>query len=389
MPGTRPRLMLVLPQLPLDPASGAARTMSLIASLLTEHGFDVRVVATTASELAAPYDPISLIQALGQTPRHETRAGSRLLHFTHDGVPCVLLDVGYSNPESWRRWHVPAFDALLFDEIKTFSPNVVLTYGGYPDDIARLDRLAAAHIPAVLGLWNLGYLSADRGFFDRFAAILTPSNFLSVAYRDRLGIASTPLPTPVRPAEVRAEIHDPIFFTMVNPTWEKGLSILIRLADLLGKRRPDIPMLIVESRGTAGAMVATARPFGIDLAAHGNLMFTPSVASLVPEGSGRIASESLVAGIPPIVSDRGGLPEEVGAGGFVIPMPAHARPQSRDVADESLAMPWFDLIERLADDESFYQAACERARLESVRFLPETLAPRYAEFFSKFAAAGP
>jgi glycosyltransferase involved in cell wall biosynthesis len=52
-------------------------------------------------------------------------------------------------------------------------------------------------------------------------------------------------------------------------------------------------------------------------------------AFVVSEGSGRVASESLVAGIPCLVSDRGGLPAEVGAGGFILPLPDNLRRDSR------------------------------------------------------------
>jgi len=48
--------------------------------------------------------------------------------------------------------------------------------------------------------------------------------------------------------DILAPARDPIFFTMINPAPEKGLVVVARLAEELGLRYPDIPLLIVESR---------------------------------------------------------------------------------------------------------------------------------------------
>lgn len=395
----RPRLLLVLPQMPHDPGSGAARTMSLVAALLGQNGFEVQALGTTASERAGT-DASSVIEALGCKPTvsqvpGRTGGAARTIDYHYRGLTCRLLDVGVTDPETSRAASAPAYDALIDRTVADFRPNIVFTFGGSPEDVVRVDRLRAAGIPVVLGLWNLGYLHADRVFFDRYAAIITPSRYLRDVYRLRCGIESTPLPTPIDPGEVVVANHRPIFFTMVNPSWEKGLPIVIRLAEMLGTRRPDLPMLLVESRGTAGGVIAAAAHFGIDLRRHENLMFSPTVAkaadflavtratlvpSLVSEGSGRVVSESLVAGIPPIVSDRGGLPEEAGEGGFIVPVPDTLGPDQRTVASEAVAGPWLERIEHLADDD-VYATAAARARESGRRFLPEHVAPQYAEVF--------
>ena len=38
--------------------------------------------------------------------------------------------------------------------------------------------------------------------------------------------------------------------TFVNPAPDKGAYPFVRIAQELGRRRPDIPLLVVESRGT-------------------------------------------------------------------------------------------------------------------------------------------
>jgi hypothetical protein len=55
---------------------------------------------------------------------------------------------------------------------------------------------------------------------------------------------------------VVAEDHDPILFTMINPSREKGMMVVARLAEELSVHRPDIPLLFIESRGSGVLLVA-------------------------------------------------------------------------------------------------------------------------------------
>lgn len=368
--------------------------MALTVALLGDNSFDVTALGTTASEAAGQYDCLELLRPQGAAPIRRDRE----IRYSLDGLNCLLLDVGQSNPSAWRRRHLRDYDLLLERELVRFSPDVVFTYGGHPDDLVRLQQLRQTNVTIVLGLWNLGYLKASHRFFATYDAIVTPSQYLADVYRARCGIHSTVLPTPIIPEQVRPAEHKPVFFTMVNPSWHKGLAIVARLAEMLGNERPDIPLLVIESRGTAGHFLAAARAFGIDLARHPNMMFSPTVArpveffavtratlmpSVLSEGSGRVASESMVAGIPALVSDRGGLPAEVGAGGFVIPIPDSVTADSRTIASAAIARPWFELIQRLTDEEEFYGDACVRAREEGWRFVPETVGPMYQAFFEQ------
>ena len=68
---------------------------------------------------------------------------------------------------------------------------------------------------------------------------------------------------------VLIEQHDPKFLTFVNPSCEKGVYVFARIADELGRHRPDIPVLVVESRGTE----ATVAACGLELREHGNVFF--------------------------------------------------------------------------------------------------------------------
>ena len=156
---------------------------------------------------------------------------------------------------------------------------------------------------------------------------------------------------------------------MINPSPEKGLMFVARLAEEIGLQRPDLAMLFIESRGSAGRLVGAGLTAGFDLRRHENLMLSTPVAQpreiyaatrvlLVPslwnEPAGRVAAEALFNGIPPLVSDRGGLPEICNGAGFVLPIPAAITPRDVRPVDAAAVQPWIDLIARLEDDEEFY-----------------------------------
>jgi glycosyltransferase involved in cell wall biosynthesis len=82
------------------------------------------------------------------------------------------------------------------------------------------------------------------------------------------------------------------------------------------------------------------------------------------------------------VSERGGLPETVGAGGIVIPLPAWMTPQSRELPGEKEARPWFDAITELWDAPEKYREASARARAEAeARFDEGVMRRRYLDYF--------
>ncbi|MCU1326386.1 MAG: glycosyltransferase [Bryobacterales bacterium] len=229
-------------------------------------------------------------------------------------------------------------------------------------------------------------------------SILTPSRFLSDLYTKIAGVDSVPLPAPLEHEDVLSNAHDPIFFTMINPSRQKGVMLLARLAEDLSVKRPDIPLLVIESRGSGGGLVQAGLSGGFDLRRHENIMLSPAMAQpkeiyaatralLVPsigrEASGRVVAEALVNGIPPLVSDRGGLAETCNGAGFRFHIPAEVGEEYSRPVSSSVTEPWLDLIVRLEDDTAFWQAESERAREAGKAYLRQNLAPRYVEYFAQ------
>lgn len=393
----RPRLLLLLPQWPRDPASGAARNLLSACRMLVARGWEARALATTASESPAGAEVLQWAHtARIDTTTEHTSAGRSIIRYQDDGLTHVLLDVAPHSPWTWETPLGPAFDDLYRQVLDEFRPQVIYTFGGTNADRRHRAEAQRRGCRVIFGLQNLSYL--DRRAFEHVDAVLCCSAFLRDEYERAIGLESTALPLPIDPGEVLAAAHERVFVTMVNPSPEKGLFFLVRLCEEVAVRRPDIPMLIVGSRSTADHLAAAAGAAGgYDLRRHRNLMYSAGVTSpkeifavtrvllvpsVWPEPAGRVAAEALLNAIPPLVSNRGGLPEVCRGGGFVLPLPEALTPESRTPVAAESVRPWLDVIARLCGDVSFYDDACDRARQAGRAYDFEATADLYDAFFT-------
>ena len=389
---------MALPQMPQDPSSGAARTAQTALEMAADAGFAVRALGTTATERGSQADPLSYLESLGLEVevKPPSNQNHRELRFRQRGIPYTLLDTGRQGVNHWQASHGRGFDALFDAELETFAPDILFTYGGLAGDVRRHRRAHLQGCRIAFCVFNMAYM--QPGFFDHIESVLTPSEFLAERYRREIGMESTPLPTPLDLDDVLATERDPIFVTMVNPSVEKGLFFFARLAEETCKRHPEIAILAIESRGTAGMVVQAGLQSGFDLRRHEGLMiagavpkprdiFTNTRILLVPsvweEPSGRVVAEALVNGVPPLVSDRGGLAESCNGAGFVLPLPPDLTVRTKRPVPAEAVEPWIDVISKLAFDEPFYQAAVARTREAARMYDRAELAQKYVAFFEQ------
>ncbi len=395
----RRSVLLMLSQMPQDPRSGAARSLRTMAAMLARRGFRVRALATTASDAAGEDSAAAILNSAGLSVRRERlEFGSevaQVLRFDDAGVETTLLDVGDVPARDWPDEPGNAFDRLFDDMLRAEPPEVLLTFGGRPGEIDRRRRAHEAGATVVFGLRNHNYY--DRRAFAWVDAVVTPSVFLSRCYRERIGLVSTPLPVPIARLDVVAEHREPTMLTAINPSRTKGAMLLVRLIDELMRRDPELPVMIVESRGTGALLRDAARQAGIDVRTWRGVRLSPGVArprtiyaatrvllvpSVWPEPSGRVAAEALVNGIPPVVSSRGGLAECCAGGGFVLGLPDHYTPKTAEPLRTHEVASWAALCWRLMKDRAYYEEASARAAEAGARaYDDERLTEAYASFF--------
>jgi hypothetical protein len=94
-PSSAPRILFVIPQMPQDPSSGAARPLTTICEMLAESGFGARALATT-TESAIRVEPLVYLRSLGcelhvAPGRSGKRAGPEI-EFTRRHIGHRLLD---------------------------------------------------------------------------------------------------------------------------------------------------------------------------------------------------------------------------------------------------------------------------------------------------------
>jgi glycosyltransferase involved in cell wall biosynthesis len=385
----------------LDDANGAAVASRSLIGLLQDGGFSTEVLSgimldrdregELAEWLAGRHcRPEPPIEAWGVDGEGRRVAVPPHLRVTHRGIAITLHRGPTSKPHETDDIERIEFLTLLDLTLARFRPDVVVGYGGdrLANEVRALAR--AREIVTVVPLHNFHYLH-PLPFADA-DEILVPSRFAADYYREALGIRCQVLANPADPERSRAESSDPRFATFVNPSVEKGVYAFARIADELGRRRPDIPILVVESRGTEDTVAAC----GLELRDHGTVHFMAHTADprefwgvtkvcLMPslwwESQGLVAVEAMVNGIPVIGSDRGGIPETLGDAGIVLPLPERITPATRMLPTAEEVAPWVEAVIRLWDDAEFYQDHRRRALAEARRWDPEVLEPRYVEFF--------
>ncbi len=407
------RILLAIHNAYTDRTSGAAHSMRILMQWLAEAGHDVRVLGTARFD-ARP--PSSLAQHLAEqeiSPRKHPppkamlrviprRAnlgpGRPTFEFVLRGVPVTMLATSAPRNTPAEHFEREQFIYHFDQQLHAFGPDIVLSYGGHPVIREVMRRAQARGSRTVFTLRNYGY--EDRGYYEHVDHVFTTSPYLSRFYAEKIGLRSVGIESPIDWEDVEAPEEMRRFLTFVNPSPAKGSLLFARLADMLGSQRPDIPILVVQSATSAGGLNAIP---GLDFTKYPQIMAAPAtprpadffaltrillVPSTFAEPFGRVSAEALVNGIPPLVSERGGLPETVGAGGTVVPLPAWMTPEATDLPSPEEVRPWLDAVCELWDSPAAYAEASARARAEGLaRYHESVMRRRYLDYFESVGNA--
>jgi glycosyltransferase involved in cell wall biosynthesis len=385
----------------VDPSNGAATATRDLLELLSTRGVDCRVLSTGVLDFHEETRLGPVLDTLG-VDVHESRAalarGDALDVFDLElrGVRVTLMPTASSRIErSPDRDESLAFLDLADQILERFRPQVLLTYGGHPVNLELMARARRRGVSVVFYLHNFAYDS--RLAFRDASGVLVPTDYCRRFYARRIGLECTTIPYPFYPPRVIASDPEPRYLTFVNPVHAKGVTVFARIAAELDRLRPDIPILVVEARGTADGLADV----GLDLSSLRNLhrmanttdprdFYRVSRAVLMPslwlENGGLVAREAMANGIPVLSSDRGGLPETLGDAGFVFHVPARCTPSSREVPTAREVAPWVATIQRLWDDPAWEAKHRALALEASKRWDPDRLAGQYLAYFKGLLA---
>ncbi len=399
------RFLLAIHTAYTDHRSGAAHSMRIMTEWLAASGHECRVLATARFD-GIDMDATEHLAALGVPvkrlpPSKEAGGGYRpTVQFEWHGIPVTMIMTRERDPRKIDKNEAPQFLRLFGVMAERYRPDIVYTYGGAPLVMQMLKHARQRGIVTVFSLRNHGY--DDRRFYQNVDHVLTTSDYLSDLYRRTIGLRSTGIASPITWSEVEAPAEGRSFVTFVNPSPQKGIFFFARLVEMLGEKRPDIPVLVVQSAIDASLLVSIPE---LDLTRYPQLVASPSlnepadifsvtkillVPSVFEEPFGRVAADALINGVPPIVSYRGGLPGTVGDGGIVLPLPSWLTEKERRLPSAEEAQPWYDAIVRLWDDPAAYAAASACASAAARRLYDEAaLRRRYIDYFTTLPAGAP
>ena len=394
-----------------DPTAGVTRSLWTMLRWLVEAGHEVRALTTARFESPVPFSLDEHLASLNarlhwdherksqQQQSRPPRAARRVARFHLHGMAVTLLATR-ANDESAPDPREQSQYLKLFGELcDEFAPQQLIAANGHPMIRAAMAEARQRGITTVFAVRGYGYDRAE--LFRDVDHVFTCSTFLSRRFFEETGLSSTPLDPPLIWSEIVAPAESRKFLTFVNPSPHKGAMFFAGLARMLGEKRPDIPILVVQSGRTAALLNSIP---GIDFTRYPQIMAAPPVAKpaeffaltralLVPsvweEPFGRVAAEAMINGIPALVSDRGALPDVVGndvsqnGGGLVLPVPASFTKFTTTPPGEEAVQPWSDAVCRLWDDPAFYDKLANRARrLAAERYAESVTRTRYVEFFT-------
>lgn len=369
----KPRILWANVYCLMDTSSGASIAVREMLRQLCFKGYEIAVCGATV------FDNERGRQRLAeQWGKVEEKTGTvisvrddPLVHYLYVTQSHIRDRMMSFEENQWFNFYVSTLDTL--------KPDLVYFYGGQALDMMIADEAQQRGIPVAAYVANPNY-HGERWKRD-VDLIVTDSHATASLYKQRNGYDMAPVGTFIDPRPVLAKRRTRKRLLFVNPSLEKGAAIVARLAMLLESRRPDITFEVVESRGNWVEIVRqVSSVFGETRDSLSNVVVTPNTDDMRPvfgrarallapslwwESAGRVIAEAMLNGIPAIVSNRGGPPEMMGAGGIRIDLPAkcYEAPFTEIPADDFLEK-IIEVIERLYDDPSYYRELVEKAQVQ-------------------------
>jgi glycosyltransferase involved in cell wall biosynthesis len=403
-----------------DPTAGVTQSLRTIMGWLTDAGHACHILTTARFESPVTFtieehlaergislsDITARSKAANQADKKHRRVPARpIVHYTAGAVPVTLLLTRHNDESRPDRAEAAQFHSLLEQLVDDFAPDQLIACNGHPMIQAALALARKRDITTAFAVRGFGYY--DPRYFENVDHAFTCSQFLTDVYREKVGLFSTPIEPPIEWLNVVAPTEARTFVTFVHPAPHKGLLLFARLADMLGSRRPDIPILVVQSGQSGGSLNAIP---GIDFGKYPQIMAAPPVPRpadyfaltrilLVPsvweEPFGRVAAEAMINAIPPLVANRGSLPQVVGGdiseggGGRVLPIPDWMTFKTTRLPSEQDVEPWYDAVCTLWDDPVSYRSVATRAhQIAEERYSEEVSRRRHVEYFTSLRPGG-
>jgi len=343
---------------------------------LTKRGFSIAVIGATIFDSPQGTSGIEreLQKAKGSEDDIAVIKDGPLTHYLAKTKTTTRSEMTTHEYEIWFSLFTKALDDV--------APDIVYFFGGNPLDFLIPIEAKKRGITSVAYLANGNYY--ESRWCEDVDCILTDSQATASMYKERLGIEARPIGAFIDPEPIVAKRHDPKHILIINPSLEKGAGIVVRLAMLLERSRPDIIFEVVESRGNWHQLVKSiSSHYGAPRTQLSNVIITPNTPNMKPifgrarvllalslwwESFGRVVAEAMMNGIPTFTSTSGGLLEAGGQGAIPVQFPDrfHKKPYNK-IPDDDMLSKITSVIERLYDDDAFYHSYSQKALKQGKR----------------------
>jgi glycosyltransferase involved in cell wall biosynthesis len=359
------KIIFASPHSVLDRTSGAAISMRTILERLAQRG------AGVASLTATIFDSPRGAAGIPPPPAEAAERRFRPYPVMRNGVRHLIMRTAQQ-----RRWQMTAMEQEAFersfrDILRRASPDVMFLFGGMLLERHMLAEARQRGVVTVFYLVNPSY--TDALSFRDADLVVTDSAATAALYKERMGLDVKVIGTFIDPEGFRAATREPQFVTFVNPSPEKGVALVARLAMMCRETLPDVRFLVVESRGR---WLPALERLGLAADEFPNVRVLPLQRDMRPvyartrllivpsfwhDSGPRVAAEALFNGIPVLASDHGGIGDVLAGGGVLLPIPEAVRTKPNALPGADAAAPWFEEIRRLTTDEEAYRAQSAKA----------------------------
>jgi hypothetical protein len=261
------RILLIAHNAYIEPTSGAARSVRTIMEWLHDGGHECHAVTSGCFD-QIPGPPIEgQLAAMGIAVRRDSDGGPRpVFRYRLNGVAVTAVETRHVTRDVEDEAGNRQFAAEIVSALGE-APDVVFAYGRHALVHEGLKLAKAQGARTIYTVRGWGY--EERCWFESASRVLLNCHYATRVFARQPGIYAEWLPSPFNWSEIRAPVESRGFVTFVNPALHKGFVLFARLADMLGRLRPDIPLLVVQSfpelSAFANLRVWTSRVMGISL----------------------------------------------------------------------------------------------------------------------------
>ncbi|RUS65195.1 glycosyltransferase [Pseudorhodobacter sp. E13] len=377
----------------LDRNSGAALELRQILEALSRQAESVSCFSFNCYDNGDDYCADEKID-----PRlSPSRSSSQLFHYDNNGVRHYLLVASSKNTMNLTKNDIDTFYSRARNFIETVRPDFIIFFGSN-ELIPVLDMGKRCGAELVFYAGTASYEQERKPLFDLADKLVVPSKYIAEHYLRRFNKSSIQIPT-----AVRFELEKPNngilnarrkigAITLINPAPDKGGHFFFNIAQKYS--HDNRLFLCVESRSTRQFWLKN----NVNVDAIANIAWMPwqpdirlalrqsallLMPSLINEAAGKVIAEAMTLGVPCIGFDIGGIKEQIGGGGLVIPFDDRLSASSETglyssrCADEPVST-WTEAIKEALYNEKHYKEMSKAASLEARRYEMSVVVEQWA-----------